>query len=260
MNEIDQSVVAILLILMVIASFAVGSLLVYLTGHWMRKSAVKDFSLGATDFARSPQDPDNLIVPFLFDRPTKWMAIRCTNLIKVQSALGLINPMPCSWAEGFSKCSESKLFISPPVNGWILVVGQGLPEPSDDIDHLYHFLMNQGRELGTILYFHANKVFNHHAWVRIENEQVYRAYAWAGETLWNQGEMTAAEKELDLKCYDYGDGPLPFPFSAREAQITNTEKVIQLAARWSIDPMALNSRNLKASLGIAGDLMDIRAS
>jgi hypothetical protein len=255
-NDIDQSVVAMLLILMVIVSFAVGSLLVYLTGHWMRKSASKDIGLARLDLSHYSGDAENLIVPFLFDRPAKWLAIRCSNLIKIQSALGLVNPIPCSWAEGFSRCNDTKLFISPPVNGWVLVVGHSLPEPGDDIDHLYHFLMRLGRELGTILYFNANKVFNHHAWVRIENAQIYRAYAWAGETLWNQGEMTAAEKDLDLKCYTYGEGPLPFPFSAREAQITNTEKVIQLAARWSLDPMALNSRNLKAHLGIAGDLMD----
>jgi hypothetical protein len=90
--------------------------------------------------------------------------------------------------------------------------------------------------------------------VRIENNRVYRAYAWAGETLWNQGDLTAAERELDLKCYEYGAAPLPFPFTARDCNVANTDKVMQLAARWSIDPMVVNSQNLKATLGIAGDL------
>jgi hypothetical protein len=36
--------------------------------------------------------------------------------------------------------------------------------------------------------------------------------------------------------------------------VANTDKVMQLAARWSIDPMVVNSQNLKATLGIAGDL------
>lgn len=133
-------------------------------------------------------------------------------------------------------------------------MGNSLPDITDDIDKLYIFLMKVAHEVGSIQYFSANRVLNHHAWVRIENDRIYRAYAWAGETLWNQGDFTAAERELDLRCYEYGSAPLPFPFTARDANMANTDKVMQLASRWSIDPMAINSQNLKATLGIAGDL------
>jgi hypothetical protein len=194
------------------------------------------------------------MAPFLFDRPNRWLAIKCSNLHKVQNALGLNNPTPCPLSEGFSRLGEHKLFISPPVKGWILVVGNSLPDMNEDIDKLFRFLMKVAGELGSIQYFSANRVLNHHAWVRIENNRVYRAYAWAGETLWNQGDRTAAEKELELKCYDYGANPLPYPFTARDSHVANTEKVIQLAARWSIDPRAVNHQNLRPALGIAGDL------
>jgi hypothetical protein len=197
---------------------------------------------------------DHMVIPFLFDRPSRWLAIKCNNLTRVERALGLHNAAPCPWTEGFGKVSESKLFVSPPVHGWVIVVGQGLPDPSDDIDGLFHFLLKMGKELGTVQYFSADRVFHHHTWVRIEEGEVIRAYSWADETLWNQGPVTAAEKALEMKCYDYGEAPLPFPFSTRECNANNCEKLMQLASRWSIDPMALNSHNLRASFGIAGEL------
>lgn len=236
-----------LTVLLVTTAVIVGTFAVGLAGIWkkrtFRKAARTTIATDAHDFS----------APFLFDRPTRWMAVKCSNLQKVQNALGLHNATPCPLSEGFSRLGEHKLFISPPVKGWILVVGNSLPDVSDDPDKLYHFLMKAAGVLGSVQYFSANRVLSHHAWVRIENNRIYRAYAWAGETLWNQGVCTAAEKELELKCYEYCDSPLPYPFTARDSHVANTEKVMQLAARWSTDPMAVNNQNLRASFGIAGD-------
>ena len=236
-----------LAVLLVTTAVIVGTFAVGLAGIWKRRSARKT---ARNAFAESCSE---LIAPFLFDRPTRWMAVKCSNLQKVQNALGLHNATPCPLSEGFSRLGEHKLFISPPLKGWILVVGNSLPDVSDDVDKSFRFLMRVAGEVGSVQYFSANRVLNHHAWVRIENNRVYRAYAWAGETIWNQGERTAAEKELELKCYNYCDNPLPYPFTARDSHVANTEKVMQLAAKWSIDPMAVNNQNLRA-FGITGDL------
>src|SRR4051812_12134046 len=66
----------------------------------------------------------------LIGRPSSWLAIKSRNLKAVQSALGLHNAKPCSWIEGLA--GDEKLFIAPPIKGWIIVLGSGLPEPSDD--------------------------------------------------------------------------------------------------------------------------------
>lgn len=239
-----------LVILMVTTAVIIGTFMVSLVGVYKRRREEK--ALFSSSFPVDSAEP--VIMPFLFDRPSRWIAVRCSNIVKVQTALALDNPTPCSWSEGFSRLQDRKLFISPPVKGWSIIVGQGLPDPSEDTDRLFHFLMRLGNQLGSVQYFCANRVLNHHAWVRIENNRVYRAYAWAGETLWNQGDLTAAEKELELKICNYCENPLPFPFTSRDSHVANTEKVLQLAARWSVDPMALNNYNLKGSLGITGDL------
>ena len=238
-----------LVILMITTAVIIGTFMVSLVGVLQRRR--EERALFSKGFST---ESDAIMMPFLFDRPNRWVAVRSSNIVKVQAALGLHNPAPCSWSEGFSRLQERKLFISPPVKGWCVIIGGSLPDPAEDPDRLYHFLMRLGSQLGSVQYFCANRVLNHHAWVRIENSRVYRAYAWAGETVWNQGELTAAEKELELKIYEYCEQPIPFPFTARDCHVANTEKVLQLAARWSIDPMALNNHNLKGSLGIVGDL------
>lgn len=234
-----------LTVLLITTAVIVGAFVAGLAGVWKRRSVKRQPGAKAET---ETSDASH----WYFERPTRWLAIRCPSILKVQSALGLNNPTPCPLHEGVARLDEHKLFVSPPVNGWILVMGNALPDASDDPDKLFHFLMKAARELGSVQYFCANRVLSHHAWVRIENERVYRAYAWAGETLWNDGDRTAAENELELKCYEYGDAPLPFPFTARDSHVANTDKVLQLASKWSVDPLAVI--NQRAAVGIAGEL------
>jgi hypothetical protein len=235
-----------LAVLLVTTAVIGGTLAAGLTSFFKRRKP------GPPRFAESSSD--DFSGPFVFERPSRWLAIKCSNLQKVQSALHLHNPTPCPLSEGFTRLTERKLFISPPIKGWVLVVGNSLPDPGDDVDKLYHFLTRIADQVGSVQYFATNRAVGHHTWVRIENNRVYRAYSWAGETLWNQGDLTAAERELDLKCFSYGETPLPFPFTARESTVANTEKVTQLAARWSVDPLAVNNHGIRAALGITGEL------
>ncbi len=187
----------------------------------------------------------------LFEQPCRWLAIKGENLSAVQSALNLHHVVPCSWEEGLMEAQEDKLFISPPIASWILVVGSGLPDPAEDVDRCFRFLTDLSRKLGQVQFFSTNRVLNHHAWALIEKGHVYRAYAWADNTLWNQGVMTSAERELELRCFDYGSELI---YTQREGLSVNSEKVTQLAARWSIDPSAISETNWSAGNGIVGEL------
>ena len=190
----------------------------------------------------------------LHGSPNRWLAVRTGNMHWVQMALRLHNPSPCSWEEGINAAHEHKLFISPPVAGWVLIFGAHLPDPADDVDRCFHFVSQLSRKLGQVQLFSFNRVLNHHAWVLSDQGRIQRAYAWAGRTLWNQGKMTRAELDLHLKCYDYTDPPDRMHFAHGSPAALNTERVSLLAARWSVDPTALNSRMLRESHGIAGEL------
>jgi hypothetical protein len=246
------------LLLMLVVGIVLGMLLVFsvLMVHALRKERLATRRLPRhSEFLRG----DRRSPTTMFSAPTRWLAIKSGNPQLVQAALGLANPKPCSWEEGLTAAHEHKLFISPPLGGWILVMGSNLPEPGDDVDKCFRFLLDLSRKLGHVQYFSINRAVNHHAWVQVEQGVVRRAYAWGGRTLWNQGRLTRAEIELALKCYAYGDGEDRIDFGRIDPAAVNTERVPLLASRWSLDPTAIDARMLKEHQGIAGKLSRSRA-
>ena len=184
-------------------------------------------------------------------RPPLWMVVRATDPGMVLAALGLNQPTPCSWTEGMS--GEKSYFVGPPVNGWSIITGSGLPNPSCDVDECFRFLARISGRLGRVQLFHADRILHHHAWAWAENGVVSRAYAWAGETIWNQGKKTPAEIELSMKCFGYGERPNADSWAAVEWTAANVGKVPLLAARWSLDPARINELVRKHADGIAGE-------
>lgn len=185
-------------------------------------------------------------------RPGCWLAVKSRSLPAVQAALDLHNPKPCTLLKGMA--GEEKLFIAPPVKGWILVIGLNLPDPSEDVDACFRFVVDVSRKLGHVQFFSASRVLHHHAWVQADRGRVTRAYAWAGKTLWKQGARTAAEKELDLKCFDYAESAQrSASFGQPDVIAANVDKVPLLAARWSLDPARIDERFLEQERGIAGE-------
>jgi hypothetical protein len=184
-------------------------------------------------------------------RPPLWMAVRAADPKRVQAALGLNQPTPCSWTEGMT--GARSFFVGPVVNGWIIITGSGLPNPSCDVDECYRFLIRISGQLGEVQLFHADRILHHHAWARAENGFVTRAYAWAGETIWNQGRKTPAETELSMKCFGYGEEPNADSWAAVEWTAANVGKVPLLATRWSLDPARINDRVRKYADGVAGE-------
>lgn len=184
----------------------------------------------------------------LFARPGRWLAVKSASSKNVQEAIGLSEGAPCSWDEGLAEARERKWFISPPVDGWVLVVGSSLPDPSDDPDACFHFLRRISRELGHVQYFGLNPIVHHHAWAIVDAGEIFRAYAWADGVLWNQGVMTAAERELKMVCPDYGAPP----DRAADGAPHNCDRLSRLAADWSIDPALVAEETAEGEFGIVG--------
>ena len=178
-------------------------------------------------------------------RPACWLAIRAVSPEAVQTALGLNRAEPCSWAEGLSGSRE--FFISPRIHGWVIVTGLGLPHPGDDVDATFMFLIAMSRKLGHVQFFYADRFLSHHAWARLDDGCVTRAFAWVNETVWNQGNPTLPELETGLSLPGYGD-------AATTAEVRkNLQKLPQLAARWSLDPAQVKLKSVRESIGIAGE-------
>jgi hypothetical protein len=142
----SQSHAAIVLPLLALVGTVVliGALLAAFVRKYLRKHNASLMSrpgrpIGEPRGARIFQSP-------IFHCPNRWLAVKSHNPQAVQKALGLHNPTPCSWTEGMARVSDQKLFVSPPVNGWVLVVGSLLPDSSEDVDACFRFLHRLSRE------------------------------------------------------------------------------------------------------------------
>src|SRR5688572_3750126 len=91
-----------------------------------------------------------------FSGSFRWLAIRTSRPHVVQAALRLTKATPCTWEEGLSAAHDRKLFISPPLGGWVLVLGAHLPEAGEDVDQCFRFLLDLSRKLGHVQYFSVN--------------------------------------------------------------------------------------------------------
>ena len=244
-----------LLLLILLSVLTIGMLLTLVLVRYVdRRRALAKKGTGGPDGEAGVR---SVTYQPLFDSPSRWIAIRSGNPVAAQTVLGLHNAKPCSWGEGLNMLTDHTLFISPPIDGWLLVVGHGLPDPSDDVDECYRFILRLSRELGHVQFFSINRAVDHHAWVKAEGNRVIRAYAWAGETLWNQGRMTSAEAEVGMKCYGYGEARDPALIGG-EVQHSNADKVTFLAARWSFDPTNIDEQRISAAQGIAGNLIHFK--
>jgi hypothetical protein len=251
----DSELLAALLLLVLGIALGIGVTCLLMVVHFLRKGRrVHRPPLPRDLFSRERRHHAHI-----FQMPCRWLAVRSGNPHLVQAALGLHNPTPCTWEEGLSAAHDHKLFISPPIRGWVLVMGSNLPEPGDDVDRCYRFIIEFSRKVGAVQFFSVNRAVNHHAWVQAEQGAIVRAYAWAGRTVWNQGGLTRAEIELGLKSFAYGEGEERIDFGRPDPAALNTERLPLLASRWSLDPTSVDSRMLREHQGIAGQLSRSRA-
>jgi hypothetical protein len=249
-QKVVDTLIASLLLSVLTLVVVAGIILVYLVLRWRRQSGFRLVATVEDDCAPfRPRQPAHAFLK----RPQCWLAVRSRNVTAVQTALALHDPKPCSWVDGLAGETHQRLFVSPPVQGWILVMGSALPDPTVDVDECYRLLVELSRKLGHVQYFHANSVLNQHAWAQAESGRIRRAYAWAGTTLWNEGAVTDAEIQLRMKCYAYAEPPIPAQFGYPEPHLANPEKVHSLAARWSVDPGEIDERFIEQGWGVAGE-------
>jgi len=180
-----------------------------------------------------------------FQVPQRWAAVRSSNTALVRELIGVADETAVPWSEALARAREPALFVSGPVDGWTLILGGRLPDPARDVEALFRWLHRLSRELGEVHFYAADRVVHSHAWARLDDGRVTRAYAWTGETQWNEGRFTLEERLLGLRCRDYFEEAEPVRFGSVAPEVRNADRVILLARRWSVDPVAASERLLQ---------------
>ncbi|HEX5323713.1 MAG TPA: hypothetical protein VFW40_08000, partial [Capsulimonadaceae bacterium] len=132
-----------------------------------------------------------------------WLALKTVDSQEVARALGHKNydePVPCSWDDGLEAAYAGEgLFISPPVDGWILAAGDLSPTPEEE--GFLGSLEDLSRQFGEAQYFINLRIAEYFGWSKARNGALVRAYAWLGERgeiVLDRGQMDDAESGLGL--------------------------------------------------------------
>lgn len=239
------------------------------------------------------QTPDK---PQPFGYKVSWFAIKATDPAAVINTLALKDATPANWTSGlaaanpdtFSPDGDQWLFVSPPIDGWVLAVGSWLPYPTAETHHdigtkfdaMFALL---AKRFGDAQFFASHRVSDYCAWARAVNGEPVRIFAYGGEVLMNLGGQTPEEaklglpvltglslsdaedkvfsvaEELDAEQEKLVESGLPqdeaYERVYRDHHALPTEDdVVQLAARWSIDPTQLSNEDHPRGLGLVARL------
>lgn len=253
---VGDDVVAYLLLLLLAAVIILGAACFLLVLHFVAQRRREQAAEARSEPTQSPavawRNSGILLVP------ARWMAVRASTVRQVRNALDLSNATPCSIEDGLAGNHQQALFLAPPVNGWVLITGPGVPDPANDVDEVFHLLRALSIKLGAAQFFSFNRSVGHHGWAWARGGGIVRAFAWGTRTLWNEGELTPAERAFRMRCPGYED-PAPRTALAREAILANIDKVPLLAARWSVDPVSVHQQ-LPNAIGVTGEFTRIRSS
>ncbi len=203
----------------------------------------------------SPQ-PD---LPQPFGYKIAWLALRTADTRAVAAALGLGGTRPSNWREGVVHAYKSEVFVTPPLSSWTLAVGSPLFVSGDPSQVVKPLLGRLSRQFGEAQYFCTHRVVELHVWAKAVQGRLVRGYGWIGErgqTLWDEGEQTPAERDLGFRFFDErspdaaGEGY----WARQDLSFPDEEAVMRLAAVWSLDPTTLDQRFKEPGLGLLGAL------
>lgn len=187
-------------------------------------------------------EPDS---PVPFGYKCAWLAISTEDSEAVVQALALRHVHKSGWQKGIESAYGGEVFVTPPLQGWVLVVSSRLPDIPDRTrpDELAPLVKTLGKKFPQVQYFGTHRVVEYHGWLRATQGEIVRRYAYLGErgeTLCDEGKRTEEETKLGLI---YNDCKFP-----------KEQDVMRLAGAWSIDPTTLDELKLGKSEGYLGSL------
>jgi len=197
--------------------------------------------------------------PAAFGYDMAWLAVRTRDTTAVVSALALQEPQPCNWNSGIGTVyapdlGETRVFVSPPVNGWTFVVGLPLPHPttSSFVDKCMPLLVALGGRFVEVQYYFCYPPIDMFAWARLVDGRLLRAFAAGDEgVIWNKGKTSREEKSLGLKLFELRGVRGRRGDAGGEMILHPTEDhVMRLAMRWSLDPTRLNAASAPPATGV----------
>lgn len=183
--------------------------------------------------------------PRPFGYKTSWLCVKCDSPEQAISALGLKDAVPANWESGLSQ-TESKVFVSPAINGYVLAVGYKTFGFKSSADEELSALEAVAEKFDEVQCYVSHRVSEFHAWAKFVKGQLVRGYGWNGSegTVYlNEGELTPEEQRLGFDSLIQSDDD-----DWESAEFPDEDSVIRIAAAWGINPL-FDDRDYPESTG-----------
>ncbi len=168
--------------------------------------------------------------PVPFGYKCNWLCVKSDSPIDVIQKLGLKNYEPSNWDKGIEMAYNGYRFVSPVLNGYVLVVNYGM----DILTLAPDLLDKSAKKFPELQYFSTHRVSEYHAWVKYVDGEMVRGYGWCGcdgEIIMNRGALTPEELRLGFTNLISNAAEDP-----DKVQVPTEDHVIEIAAAWGIDP------------------------
>ena len=242
--------------------------------NWIPATAVLCLTAlpgGAYQHGRSMRDFRSLFSPFFASAPTPpepfgfkmgWITVRSTDIRAVAETLPIRSQSPANWHDGIEAAyNGGSVFITPPVNGWISIVGDwamgtgerrsvlSVSAPSGisrhSVEKIAQIVADLSSRFGEAHGYATHRVTEYHHWILAKQGRVVRCFGYIGESgeiLCQTGAVTDAEKKLQ-----YASEP-------PDQWLPDEQDVMTVASGWSFDPTKLSAASGPAATGIIARL------
>lgn len=167
--------------------------------------------------------------PVPFGYKCNWLCVKSDSPMDVIQKLGLKNFEPSNWDKGIEMAYNGYRFVSPVLDGYVLVVNYGM----DLLTLAPELLDESAKKFPELQYFSTQRVSEYHAWVKYVDGEMVRGYGWCGcdgEVIMNRGALTPEEQRLGFTNLITGSIDVP-----DSVQVPTEDHVIEIAAVWGID-------------------------
>ncbi|MBD5130131.1 MAG: hypothetical protein HDT43_09430 [Ruminococcaceae bacterium] len=188
--------------------------------------------------AATGSEPDH---PVPFGYKCNWLCVKSDSPTDVIQKLGLKNFEPSNWDKGIEMAYNGYRFISPVLDGYVLVVNYGM----DLITLAPDLLDENARKFPELQYFSTHRVSEYHAWVKYINGVLIRGYGWCGcdgEVIMNIGALTPEEERLGFANL------ITSSDASENVQVPTEDHVLEIAAAWGVDT-GFSGSNYPKALG-----------
>lgn len=222
---------------------------------WRYADRKKQKTTTATNLSPALADRYLPAAPVPFGYKTGWFAVRSTDMNAVAKALQLQECQTANWQYGIWHAVESddyQIFVSPPVDGWILAVGTPILFEGDN--HATQRMIELSRQFGEVHFFANMRVSDVYTWARAKDGNLVRRY-YEGEGARSEtGSLTEAEREMHRKLFDASSPEAKDPnyWKRKDLVFLDEDYVLQIAGKWSVNPAKLDQMGLQPALGILG--------